>query len=245
MLNAAYAGDAAEPVLGTQGSAGGGYGGGIYNVSFIHLAYVTMALNQVVPGQRISGAVGTLKGSDVFTAVGANSYVRSSIFASLLYKSISGPLSDAGYNIAADDSAAFTQTTSFNSRDPLLGPVRATYIPILAGSPAIDSSDFDDPFSDQLGLPRPAGTRSDRGAIEYREIRMGPITIEGSSVRLKVTNNSGAAFKVQKSTDLLNWTDTNLIGEGQNATREFLIPRSLEAGATEFWRGVAPSIDPL
>ena len=236
LLNAAYAGDAAEPVLGTQGSAGGGYGGGIYNISFMHLAYVTMALNQVVPGQRISGAVGTLKGSDVFTAVSANSYARSSIFGSVLSKSISGPLSDGGYNITADDSAAFTQTTSFNSRDPLLGPVRATYIPILPGSPAIDSADFDPPFSDQLGLLRPAGTRADRGAIEYREIRMGQISLEGASVRVRVINNSGFSFRLEHSTDAQSWTDTGR--EGFGAVYEFLIPRSSQAGVAEFWRAV-------
>lgn len=244
LQNAAYAGDAADPALSTQGAAGSAFGGGIYNVSSVLFAYVTMALNQVVPAQPTLGALGVLKGSDLHASVGGITYARSSIFASIPYKSISGVLGDGGFNIVIDDSASFTQPSSFNSSDPLLGPARATYIPLASGSPAIDSASSDWPAWDQLRLPRPGGTRADRGAIEYREIRMGQISLEAGNARVRVTNNSGVDFKLQKSTDAQNWTDAGFAG-GAAANYEFLIPRSSQGGVTEFYRAVAPDLNPL
>jgi len=97
---------------------------------------------------------------------------HNSIFASVnpdaISESIFGLVIDDGYNIAIDNSAGFTQPTSLNNTDPKFGVPTATYIPLTAQSPAIDSADPSNfPAIDQIWTPRPAGRGPDRGAIEF------------------------------------------------------------------------------
>jgi len=84
-----------------------------------------------------------------------------------------GPITDDGYNISSDGSAAFASGTSYNSTDPKLGPLADNGGPTLtmaplALSPAIDFGDANGaPDSDQRGFLRPFGAGVDIGAVEY------------------------------------------------------------------------------
>jgi|GEM_PF-1301461 len=85
-----------------------------------------------------------------------------------------------GYNIATDESCGIHAVGDLSSTDPLLsnlnfaGPATMVrVVPLLAGSPAIDSAQPDDPLLyDQRGMPRIDGdgdgyVDSDRGSFEY------------------------------------------------------------------------------
>ena len=85
----------------------------------------------------------------------------------------SGPIVDAGHNLSSDASCAFTNPTSLNSTDPMLGPLADNGGPtltmaLLPGSPAIGAGDpLSAPPTDQRGVPRPPGLAADIGAYEF------------------------------------------------------------------------------
>jgi hypothetical protein len=152
----------------TSGSA---FGGGLF-VSNGHLQIesATFALNKVTPGSIIFSfqTLGTGKGDDLFTQP-IDVMAHNSIFGSASSGSVFGLVIDGGYNLVADNSAGFTQPTSMNNTDPQFGVPTATYIPLTAQSPAIDSADpFNFQTLDQLFHTRPAGAGPDRGAIEFQ-----------------------------------------------------------------------------
>jgi predicted outer membrane repeat protein len=91
-----------------------------------------------------------------------------------------GSVISYGYNIATDDSCGLDAATDLQSTDPMLGELEefgdsfiSYIVPLLTGSPAIDSGDPADPLIiDQRGWLRMDGDRdnviiADRGAAEY------------------------------------------------------------------------------
>jgi hypothetical protein len=155
-----------------------------------------------------------------------------------------GAFVDLGHNISSDASFAFTQSSSFNGYDPLVGPLADNGGPtrtlaLLSDSPAIDAgSDEACPPTDQRGVPRPFGEHCDIGAFELNErtlsipgsttnrsaprIELGAAPGQGHlSVRIVGTPNSD--YRLESSTDLLHWfamtslrADTNGCAEVRN-----------------------------
>ena len=77
-----------------------------------------------------------------------------------------------GHNLDSDGTCNLTEATDLPNADPLLGPLQHNGGPtlthaLLPGSPAIDAGeDAAAPATDQRGVPRPQGARSDIGAYE-------------------------------------------------------------------------------
>lgn len=174
------------PYKGADG--GDGLGGALFANSPIHLQNVTIWENQVEGGRAVAtfpagcpaepndqsyflGTNGHALGNSLFTsntiAVG-NSILGGSIPSNQCV----GPISDLGHNLNSDSSAVFTAATSRNNIDPFLGALADNGGPTrtrtpLPGSPAIDAGDDSSaPATDQRGVPRPQGTRTDIGAVE-------------------------------------------------------------------------------
>lgn len=80
---------------------------------------------------------------------------------------------DGGHNMTADNSAVFTNATSYKNTDPLLGSLADNGGPtwtmaLGSSSPAIGTADTAaGPAADQRGLLRPYGANSDIGAYEW------------------------------------------------------------------------------
>jgi hypothetical protein len=120
--------------------------------------------------------------------------------------SSSGLVVDGGNNLSSDASCNFTNSTSFNNTDPVLGPLDnyggpTHTMPLLAGSPAIDhGNDAAAPATDQRGRPRPFGAHSDIGAFESSP----PYTIRGQVTSFWVITNASVAagdLKTKPSAD--------------------------------------------
>jgi hypothetical protein len=249
-LNLAQGG-ASYGVLGNpgHGAVGSGAGGGVYNASngLFTAVNVTIASNSV-----ISVAMGGNWTNNGF-ADGANIavtngtiWLRNSILA---YPGTNhnawGAITDAGYDMSSDGSANFNSGTSFNFTDPLLGPLADNGGPTLTmalslDSPAVDfGTSVGAPLTDQRGVPRPAGLGFDMGALELNAspIQRPILTIgrAGNSAWLSFQAQAGGTYVLQNSTNLTNWTDTEVIGPfgsdiQVNRTNNLYIP------AMEFFR---------
>jgi hypothetical protein len=122
-------------------------------------------------------------------------------------------LLDLGHNLSSDDSCAFTNTGSLNNIDPNLGLLAdnggpTLTIALLPGSPAIDAGDTSSaPFTDQRGLPRPAGLAADIGAFEFGSI-LPALTIGRSGanqLNILVQGNSNQWCRILASSNLSTW----------------------------------------
>jgi hypothetical protein len=152
----------ANTATGGAGGAGGHAGydvGGICDASGgLTLINCTIASNQAafVGGLDAAGSVliNTLLATN---SPGANA---------------AGAITDAGHNLSSDASCAFTNPTSLNRTDPMLGPLADNGGPtltmaLLPGSPAIDAGGpLSAPPADQRGFARPYGLAPDIGAYE-------------------------------------------------------------------------------
>jgi hypothetical protein len=91
----------------------------------------------------------------------------------------SGPVDDGGYNLASDESCAFSATGSTNSGHALLGPLTDNGGPTQTAKPAKHSDAVDkipsgtagctSGATDQRGVARPQGPRCDIGAVEVAQ----------------------------------------------------------------------------
>ena len=82
-----------------------------------------------------------------------------------------GTITDGGYNLCSDRTAAFSATGSHNKTNPLLGPLAENGGPTetmapLPGSPALEAISSGFPPVDQRGVSRPQGPLADIGAYE-------------------------------------------------------------------------------
>ncbi|HSN01181.1 MAG TPA: choice-of-anchor Q domain-containing protein [Rudaea sp.] len=161
------------------GGAGGNAGGGALSIAgFSVFEFVTSAANSAVAGSGgfgiPAGPAGSATASDLL--LGATVVARSSVFGSATAPActlVAGGISAQGANLDPDGSCpGFTLHT-----DPKLAPLapnvggRSVMFP-LSGSPLIDAAiDCQDAFGtavtdDELGTPRPQGSKCDLGAIE-------------------------------------------------------------------------------
>jgi hypothetical protein len=145
----------------THGDAG--WGGGIYNVGTLTLVGSSVTGNHAFQGGGVDGSA-TLHNVIVANNTGGN---------------CAGTMSSQGYNLSSDGSCNyFRGPGDLNSIDPKLGTLGncggpTQTIPLLSGSPAIDSgnpSGCTDALgklltTDERGMPRP--DREDAGACDW------------------------------------------------------------------------------
>src|SRR6185295_1091640 len=154
---------------------------------------------------------------------------------------ISGTVIDGGHNICSDSTGAFTAPGSLNNTDPLLGPLlnyggKTPTLSLLAGSPAIDAADS--AFctaTDQRGVPRPAGAGCDIGA--YEAAPPFPLFLErrtNNQFRLLYGGTAGQTYRLQQSSDLVNWLNTSTNTLGSAGYFEMIITNSFNPSSVFF-----------
>jgi hypothetical protein len=125
------------------------------------------------------------RGGGIFNIKGSTVVLRNSIVANNAEGNCHGTITSGGYNLSSDDSCSFDGGGDLNDTDPRLGKLGhhggpTQTIPLLSGSPAIDSgnpSGCTDGHghllkTDQRGKPRPDREDSggcDRGAYERQK----------------------------------------------------------------------------
>jgi hypothetical protein len=201
---------------------GDAIGAGLYNESTgtSLLMNVTLASNTCVTtnqfnntgfsaGDQMANAGGTLRVHNsllAYAGTNGNAY---------------GTITDDGYNISSDGSAAFASGTSYNFTDPKLAALADNGGPtltmaLLAISPAIDTGDSSGaPSVDQRGRPRPFGSGYDMGAVEYGST-VPPVWLNpgrnSSKVSLAFSATSGVTYYLLSSTNLTLWNYEQVIG---------------------------------
>jgi predicted outer membrane repeat protein len=150
----------------TNVAGSGFYLSGLTNV----ITYGTLATN------RISFGVQEVKRSfeqAIVTGTNGGVSIHATILSGGSSNLLQGNVTDAGYNISSDRS--LTNTQSRNSVDARLrAPGLSKYgietMPLMSGSPAIDTGDPTQfPLIDARGELRPFGSAVDIGAFEYRD----------------------------------------------------------------------------
>ncbi|MHC1767031.1 MAG: choice-of-anchor Q domain-containing protein [Verrucomicrobiia bacterium] len=221
--NEASAGTANGPLSGSGGAAGGGICG---NATLVN---VTMARNGVAPVANMWGrGGGSIAGDGILT--------NTILFCLPGQPNVAGTILDGGHNLCSDASAGFSLPSSFNSRDPLLGPVadNGGFTPTVAlspKSPALNAADpAASPQTDQRGIRRPTGAGSDIGAYELAPMltfNHPPDTI----LRVTCLYQPFKTTRLDISTDLIQWvgsasavSDSEGISEFQDPDG-FLLPR--------------------
>jgi uncharacterized repeat protein (TIGR02543 family) len=230
-LNSAIAGSGVElhvtgaVVITTNGMA---LGGGVYNGANATSRWmnVTIASNFcIASGTNFLGTNGFSAGAQI-----ANKnrvvWLRNSLLA---YSGTNGnvwgtAVTDAGFNISDDGSAAFASGASYNFTDPRLGPL-AYYggptpcMALLPDSPAIDTgNNAGAPATDQRGLARPYNGVVDRGAYELygsnQVVNLPLLNLEpsGPNLLLSFTAYPPSLYQLQSSTNLLQWQDLETYG---------------------------------
>jgi len=228
---------------------GAATGGGIFSSNRAQVHYATFALNQAIGGQgsTIGSAQGgniTAKLDPIFLAplVLKNSILRAAPGS----PQCAGLLTDAGYNLASDNSCPFTATGSRNNVDPGLGPLSDNGGPVptmalLGGSAALDAADpADFPLTDERGEMRPFNRLPDIGAFELHVdfFRIRSLTLAGPEVLLSGVGTASRPFRVQSSIDLTAWQEA---AAGQTtAFGTFSVRATVLAPGACFFRLIAP-----
>jgi hypothetical protein len=245
-LNSAVAGSGS----GQSANNGSALGGGVYNgvnaTSF--WMNVTIASNLCVAnGPNFGGTNGFSAGAQIANTNGV-AWLRNSLLA---YSGTNGnvwgtPVTDAGFNISDDGSAAFASGTSYNFTDPRLAPLDyyggpTLCMALLAGSPAIDTgSKTGVPATDQRGFSRPYNGVADRGAYEFgaNQVVILPslnLAPSGPNLVLSFTAYPPSSYHLLSSTNLVQWTDLETYGPIANSTN---ITRTLspQSAQQQFYR---------
>jgi hypothetical protein len=240
ITNSTFLKNVAMGGAGTSKKTGGAFGAGIQNSNGqVSLEYCTFAYNSTIAG-TYGTSLGETKGTDLYFTNGTVN-AHATIFASIANGAVFGTITDQGYNMAADNSAAFTSSTSLNLADPTFGPAAATYVPLAFGSPAINSGDpANFPATDQLGITRPKGSAPDRGAVEFNEIAFaGIVTSTPGTATVWIVNRNEAGYIIQQSTDLITWTEAARTNSTTGDPIEFNLPASQAGGTATFWRVIS------
>jgi fibronectin-binding autotransporter adhesin len=190
-------------------TAGGtGFGGGIRNGDgAVNLVNCTFSDNSAAGrgGAINNGVFGAGTNSGTLTL--QNCIVANSLSGS----NAVGIITDGGNNISSDGSCLFSASGSLNDTDSRLAPLGdyggpTKTMALLDISPAIDAGNAAVcPATDQRGVPRPAGSACDIGAVEgaiptstprFRQDFVPNQILEGESARLTFTlsNASGMTF---------------------------------------------------
>jgi predicted outer membrane repeat protein len=229
-LNSAIAGSGGRPMSAydSGGNNGNALGGGVYNAINATSLWmnVTIASNFCISsGTNFVGTNGFSSGAQVANTNGVV-WLHNSLLA---YSGTNGnvwgtPVTDAGYNISDDGSAAFASGASYNFTDPRLGSLDYYLGPtpcmaLLPDSPAIDTGDnAGAPATDQRGFPRPNNGVVDMGAFEFygpsQVVYMPLMSLapSGENVVLSFAVNPSSSYHLQASTNLLSWQDLETNG---------------------------------
>jgi hypothetical protein len=168
-------------------------------------------INGIASGAQIGNTNGTLRIHNTLVAYGGtnnNAY---------------GPITDDGYNICSDGSAALFSGSSYNYTDPQLAPLGNYGGPtlcmnLLPTSPAIDNGDANGcPNTDQRGYIRPFGSGPDMGAVEYGSasstVPLVNLSVTSSNVTLSFSAfTTGKVYYLQYSTNLTTWANLSTNG---------------------------------
>ena len=141
-----------------------GRGGGIFNRGKLSLNNSTISGNSAIAGFSNSGF-----GGGIFNGTGSTVALQNSIVAnSPKGGNCSGTMTSNGYNLSSDDNCNFNGPGDLNNANPMLGKLGdnggpTQTIPLLEGSPAIDSGNPNGCTdgqghllkTDQRGMPRP------------------------------------------------------------------------------------------
>ena len=242
---------------GWGGVGGAGFGGLCDPSSMAAITNCTVAFNVSAGGAGGSGGAGGygpygsgspgLNGTAGIAAGGlrmAGGKLLNTLLAANIPTNCSGALFDAGHNLSSDGSCAFTGTGSMNNTDPRLGPLANNGGPtltmaLLPGSPAINAADLAGaPLVDQRGISRPQGPGVDIGAFEYEYVPvfLGAKFQTPTNFWLQMSGLSPAqAFKLQISTNLLDWLDLTNFVAGESGICEF-VNDNLGNCTTRFYR---------
>jgi hypothetical protein len=213
------------PVCGTNGNA---LGGGVYNDTNATSVFMNLTIagnscnsplgpdwgtyinsNGVAAGSQIANTNGTLRLHNTIVAYGTNSNAY-------------GPITDDGYNLCSDGSAAFSSGSSYNNTDPQLAPLGnyggpTLCLALLATSPAIDRGDLNGcPTTDQRGYIRPFGASPDIGAYEYGSAasEIPYLNLSGTSGNLMLSFSAFPTntYYLQFSSNLVTWINVSTNG---------------------------------
>jgi hypothetical protein len=204
-------GGAGSPGPGLSGGGGGSGDGGAVCIAGGRAVFVnvTIAGGQVVGG--LGSPAGLSQGGGLFNTNSSVLVLNSIVANSLSGGDVWGAVTDGGYNICSDGTAAFSATGSSNKTNPLLGPLAANGGPtetmaLLPGSPALDAIPSAFPAVDQRGVSRPQASLADIGAYEALAANSGPLIVTqpqggmvrwGASVTLDVAATAGVPLTYQ------------------------------------------------
>ena len=213
--------------------SGTALGGGIYNASsapFVGMN-LTIASNTCNSPSDVSGipygpssASGLAAGSQIANTNGTLSLHNSLIAYSGTNSNAYGTITDNGYNICSDGSAALSSGLSYNYTDPQLAPLGNYGGPtlcmnLLSSSPAIDNGDINGcPNNDQRGYIRPFGSGPDIGAVEYGSAATSVLLLNISATSTSVTlsflgvHQPAESCYLQYSTNLMTWQNLGTNG---------------------------------
>jgi hypothetical protein len=156
-----------------SGNKAATFGGGVLAASAtINIRNSTIASNE--SGGLGGGILTAGPGSTVVvknTIVAGNSIVNCGDFGQF-----GGVIFSQGNNISSDGSCSFKEPTDKRNTNPKLGPLQESGGPtdthaLLKRSPAINAGSKSFPPTDQRGVKRPQGKRSDIGAYEKKARR--------------------------------------------------------------------------
>ena len=215
--------------LGGETITGNALGGGVYNGTNATAVFMNLSIagnscssplslaglgfssttNGVAAGSQIANTNGTLRLHNTIVAYGTNSNAY-------------GPITDDGYNLCSDGSAAFSSGSSYNNTDPQLAPLGnyggpTLCLALLATSPAIDRGDLNGcPTTDQRGYIRPFGASPDIGAYEYGSAasEIPYLNLSGTSGNLMLSFSAFPTntYYLQSSTNLVTWINVSTNG---------------------------------
>jgi hypothetical protein len=214
--NGGLGGSYIDSVHQTCGTAGDGIGGGVKNSgdfwatnctlwdngSFGGISTNTYSWYNGTNGSGFEGTLSTTGGTlFLMNTILGNSGSTSNCLGGIL---------DGGYNLCSDNSCAFTSTGSLNNTEPMLGLLAnnggfGRTFALLNGSPAFDGgSPTTYPPTDQRGILRPQGARSDIGAVEQSFTVY--MTNAVGALQISCQGSSGASYILQESLALPTWT---------------------------------------
>jgi hypothetical protein len=202
--------------LSPLGGPGGATGGGVCVAGATAILVNTTVVGNradpyIIPPGTGTPALGGGLSNTNGTLTLCNSIIANSGYGGEVY----GTISDGGYNICSDGTAAFSATGSYNNTDPLLDPLSnnggpAATMALLAGSPGRDviPSGLCPPV-DQRGVARPQGPAGDIGAVEGDAIAV-PFLLNirplGKSVGITFTADPGRSYRLLASTNPVDWS---------------------------------------
>ena len=216
---------------GTSVSQGGNaIGGGIASAGFLQAVNLTLQHNSAIGARTNFGYNGNSLGDSIANTGGVFQIVNS-LLSGGISNNAYGPITDLGHNLSSDATPAWTSGTSLNNTDPLLLPLANNGGPTLTmalatGSPALSNADpAASPATDQRGTSRPRGAGFDIGAWEGPDTpAISILPGNGTTTTLRWPAVGGVWYRVDASSDLLNWAPFTTNTPGADGWLEIPVP---------------------